>query len=234
MDSQLPPPQNGAREHALPRVDLSPIRPDYSSDLFNRDVFTGEVNKDGITVGKVSETVVELSAPIVAGKVFSVAELPQALHIENATTETLVYEADAMAAKPGNGGRAIIGRRAKAEEISAAERELEKGGIKIIKNADARINKLNIKAAAAFDFEEGELLLRKDATFLEMFHEKAHAEQWAKLGKEQYKAIGTLAREEHVYKTIIENKQLFSERELKLAKSVIDEYRRRKSFGKID
>jgi hypothetical protein len=46
--------------------------------------------------------------------------------------------------------------------------------------------------------------------------------------------MGTLAREEHVYKTIMENKHLFSERELNLSKSVIDEYRRRKSFGKID
>ena len=76
MDSQLPPPQNGAREHALPRVDLSPIRPDYSSDLFNRDILTGKVNKDGVTVGKMSETAVELVAPVVAGKVFAPVELP--------------------------------------------------------------------------------------------------------------------------------------------------------------
>ena len=39
------------------------------------------------------------------------------------------------------------------------------------------------------------------------------------MGKEQYKAMGTLAREEYVYKRIMENKHLFSERELKLVLS---------------
>ena len=40
-------------------------------------MFTREVNKDGITVGKVSETAVELSAPIIAGKVAAPVKVSQ-------------------------------------------------------------------------------------------------------------------------------------------------------------
>ena len=96
MDSQLPPPQNGAREHALPRVDLSPIRPDYSSDLFNRDILTGKVNKDGVTVGKMSETAVELVAPVVAGKVFAPATPLQNLGLPKTTVVQIQAEKQAV------------------------------------------------------------------------------------------------------------------------------------------
>lgn len=75
--TQLPPPQNGAREHTLPRADLSAVKPEYKSDLMNRDVLTGKVNKDGLTVGKVTETAVELATPIVVGKAAPPAKLAE-------------------------------------------------------------------------------------------------------------------------------------------------------------
>lgn len=67
-----------------------------------------------------------------------------------------------------------------------------------------------------------------------MFHEKTHAKQWAELGKQNYLKLGRMAREEHVYKTITENKHLFSEREIKEAQRVIQDYRIQKSRGEID
>lgn len=219
-----------------PHVNLSGAKSEYESELMRRDT-SGKVtdNPNVLTAGKVIEKGVEIGGTIAVGKVLSAPAAPQSLELGSTarTTETLVYEADAMA-KAGASGRTIIGRRAKADEITEVAQELEAGGIKIVKNADARIDKVNRNAAAAFDFEKGELLLRKDATFLEVFHEKTHAKQWTELGKEKYLELGRLAREEHVYKTITENKHLFSERELDLSRKVIERYRIQKSRGEID
>lgn len=51
---------------------------EYQSEMYNRDI-TGKVNKDGITLGKVSEVAVELTAPVAVGKVLAPVKAPQTL-----------------------------------------------------------------------------------------------------------------------------------------------------------
>lgn len=60
-----------------------------------------------------------------------------------------------------------------------------------------------------------------------MYHEGFHAEQYLNIGQENYVSLGTLAREEYVYRRIMDNSTLFNEAELQGATNYITRLRRR-------
>lgn len=65
--------------------------------------------------------------------------------------------------------------------------------------------------AAAFNNVTGELILRRNATFYEGFHEVQHARQWSELGREAYQAQNRFQREFYVFERIMENASQFNE-----------------------
>jgi hypothetical protein len=83
--------------------------------MYNRDI-TGKVNKDGITLGKVAETAVELSAPVIGGKVSTAVKTPETLQslgalpnakvrqtanaVENIISDPILAKSDDIASKP--------------------------------------------------------------------------------------------------------------------------------------
>ena len=92
---------------------------------------------------------------------------------------------------------------------------------------DALLDKLpDGGKAAAFDYSSGKIIIRSDATELEIFHELQHAKQWVALGRDPkaYTAVDVFAREFHVYRQIMDNKSRWSPRELSEATRQITEY----------
>lgn len=75
-----------------------------------------------------------------------------------------------------------------------------------------------------FAFEIGKIFLRKPVTKHTALHEMIHAKQWLKLGKEQYKELGIKAREEHVFRELIDG-NLLNDAELLIAKKYLYQIR---------
>ncbi len=68
--------------------------------------------------------------------------------------------------------------------------------------------------AAAFDNSSGTLILRRDATYYEAFHELQHARQWSELDPEAYGKLSTFERENYVFQRIVENTHEFNKMQL--------------------
>ncbi|MDH6373847.1 hypothetical protein M2444_005690 [Paenibacillus sp. PastF-3] len=69
-------------------------------------------------------------------------------------------------------------------------------------------------AAGGFDPRTGQIVLKKDPTYLSAMHESYHAKQWIEIGKEKYLKLSTLEREEYVYNKIMKNKDLYTSEEI--------------------
>ncbi|MBC8955025.1 RHS family protein [Xenorhabdus sp. PB62.4] len=112
-------------------------------------------------------------------------------------------------------------------QLTQMRDEMAKLGIKFVKNADKHLPK---GVRGGFDYGSGTLYLRKGATLYEAFHEMAHARQFAAIGQQAYKALGTYAREAHVFNQIFKNRSMFSSAEVKHAigymRSLKDRYLR--------
>ncbi|AEI45642.1 zincin-like metallopeptidase toxin domain-containing protein [Paenibacillus mucilaginosus] len=97
-------------------------------------------------------------------------------------------------------------------ELKNFRREMASNNIKVV--IDKKDNILPSSAAAGFDPDTGEIVLRREPTYLSALHESYHANQWSKLGKDDYMKQSALEREEYVYNEIIRNKDKFSEAEI--------------------
>lgn len=111
-------------------------------------------------------------------------------------------------------------------------------GVTLIRAADAQLDKVgqswSATIRASFNWETGELFLRRGATRFELFHEMAHAKQWAEIEKTAYKELGKFARERHVFNEIRKHRSLFTALELSEATRQILRYRAMKRAGVID
>ncbi|UDN38148.1 hypothetical protein LG402_15630 [Proteus sp. NMG38-2] len=116
-------------------------------------------------------------------------------------------------------------------ELTDIRNELSELGIKFVKNADRL---LPPHTRGGFDYTSGTVYLKRGATRYEAFHEMTHAKQYAAIGKEAYIALGTYARESHVFNTIIGNRTIFSSAELKHAVGYMRELKRRYLRGAIN
>jgi hypothetical protein len=92
-------------------------------------------------------------------------------------------------------------RMATTREIRAYKRAWNQRGISVI--VDTKETKLPSEAAAAFEREKAEIIIRKKPTLLSLYHEGFHAQQFLELGRDGYAAISPLAREEYVYQHLV-------------------------------
>ncbi|MFN2748265.1 zincin-like metallopeptidase toxin domain-containing protein, partial [Bacillus sp. z60-18] len=97
-------------------------------------------------------------------------------------------------------------------ELKSFKKEMHEQNIKVI--IDKKDNILPNNVAAGFNPETGEIVLRREPTYLSALHESYHAKQWSKLGKEKYLKQSVLEREEYVYNEIMKNKDKFSNAEV--------------------
>ena len=102
---------------------------------------------------------------------------------------------------------------------------MAKERIKVVIDRDCK--QLEGIHVAGFDYEEGAIYLQKTPAVIDLYHEGYHAEQYLQIGKESYIELGRLAREEHVYRRIMKNSDLFNESELEGATKYIMDLRRR-------
>ncbi|MGE7753339.1 zincin-like metallopeptidase toxin domain-containing protein [Lysinibacillus fusiformis] len=97
-------------------------------------------------------------------------------------------------------------------ELKTFKSEMSANNIKVV--IDKKGNILPSNAAAGFNPELGQIVLRREPTALSALHESYHAQQWRQLGKENYLKQSTLEREEYVYNEIMRKKDKFSEEEI--------------------
>ena len=109
---------------------------------------------------------------------------------------------------------------AKGGELQSLMNEAKSLKIPIETN-DALLDKIGV--AAAFDYSSGKIIIRSNATELEIFHELQHAKHWVALGRDPkaYTAVDVFAREFHVYRQIMDNKSRWSPTELSEATKLI-------------
>lgn len=103
-------------------------------------------------------------------------------------------------------------RVAKTKDIKEIKHNLEKHNIKVI--IDKKNKLLPHFAAGGFNPNLGQVVLRRNPTYLSLRHENFHAEQFIKIGKEAYLTQTTLQREEYVYDQIIKHKNEFDNNEI--------------------
>ncbi|MBJ8029922.1 hypothetical protein JDS96_18885 [Bacillus cereus group sp. N21] len=108
-------------------------------------------------------------------------------------------------------------------QLKIFKREMSENNIKVV--LDKKENILPSSAAAGFDPQTGQIVLRRKPTYLSALHESYHAKQWRELGKENYLKQSTLEREEYVYNEIMRNKDGFSEAEILFSQRYIHRLR---------
>ncbi|SDZ03223.1 zincin-like metallopeptidase toxin domain-containing protein, partial [Thermoactinomyces sp. DSM 45892] len=101
--------------------------------------------------------------------------------------------------------------------------EMAKQDIKVV--VDTKEKRLPKNVAAGFDFETKEIILRPDATKVSAIHESYHVKQYMEIGKEKYKQLPAIEREEYVYNEIMKNKGQFNSAEIHESQRVIFKYR---------
>ncbi|WP_432777150.1 zincin-like metallopeptidase toxin domain-containing protein [Brevibacillus gelatini] len=109
--------------------------------------------------------------------------------------------------KASNGQRLMSVR-----ELKRFKREMSANNINVVIDKKDKI--LPSNAAAGFNPETGEIVLRREPTYLSALHESYHAKQWRQIGKENYLKQSIIEREEYVYNEIMRNKDKFSDAEI--------------------
>ena len=110
-------------------------------------------------------------------------------------------------------------RKATTKQIRKYKKEVNSRGIGVVVDKKSKI--IKDEALAGFDYDRGNIYIKKDTGLLELYHEWYHAEQYLSIGRKEYISLGRLNREEYVYRRIMENKILFNERELEFSKGYI-------------
>lgn len=112
-------------------------------------------------------------------------------------------------------GQRIISIR----DLKRFTKEMQGNNIEVI--VDKKENILPEFADGGFDPKTGQIVLKKEPTYLSTMHESYHAKQWLELGKEEYLKLSTLDREEYVYSQIMKNKDLYTVEEILFSQKYI-------------
>lgn len=97
-------------------------------------------------------------------------------------------------------------------ELKRFTQDMNVKNIKVVIDEKGKI--LPDFAAGGFDPKTGQIVLKKEPTYLSAMHESYHAKQWLETGKEEYLKLSTLEREEYVYSQIMKNKDLYTAEEI--------------------
>lgn len=103
-------------------------------------------------------------------------------------------------------------------ELKQFKSEMNTLGINVI--VDKKGSILPPGVEGGFDYNIGQIVLKSsepkggNPTYLSALHESYHAKQWLEIGKEKYKALPVLEREEYVYNQIMMNKDKFNDVEI--------------------
>ena len=116
-------------------------------------------------------------------------------------------------------------RIAATKQIRNYKKQMKSKGINVVVDKKGKL--LKGRKAAGFDYATGTVYIKRKAGVIDLYHEGFHVEQYLNIGQENYVSLGTLAREEYVYRRIIDNSTLFNEIELQGATDYINELRRR-------
>jgi hypothetical protein len=81
-------------------------------------------------------------------------------------------------------------------DLNLFTKDMNGKGIKVVIDEKGKI--LPDFAAGGFDPRTGQIVLKKDPTYLSAMHESYHAKQWIEIGEENYLKLSTLEREEYV------------------------------------
>ncbi|TGV30858.1 hypothetical protein EN829_035365 [Mesorhizobium sp. M00.F.Ca.ET.186.01.1.1] len=95
------------------------------------------------------------------------------------------------------------------KEVKQFKKKWEQLGIPVIVDKKGKVLKDGYEAA--FNFGNGQILIKKNPTIVNLYHEGYHAEQWMDIGKDAYMKLSRLEREEYVFEQILKNRHLFDE-----------------------
>ena len=110
-------------------------------------------------------------------------------------------------------------RIATTKQIRNYKKQMKGMGINVVVDKKGKV--LSGNKAAGFDYSTGTIYIKKKAGIIDLYHEGYHAEQYLRIGQENYVNLGMLAREEYVYSRIMENSGLFNDAELQGATKYI-------------
>ena len=116
-------------------------------------------------------------------------------------------------------------RIAATKQIRNYKKQMKSKGINVVVDKKGKL--LKGERAAGFDYTTGTVYIKRKAGVIDLYHEGFHVEQYLNIGQENYVSLGTLAREEYVYRRIMDNSTLFNEVELQGATKYINRLRRR-------
>ena len=114
-------------------------------------------------------------------------------------------------------------RIATTRQVRAYKREYKKLGISVVVDKKGKV--LGGTRVAGFDYSRRIIYINKTPGIIDLYHEGYHAQHFLELGQERYVALGSLAREEYVYKKIMDNSHLFNSNELSGATRYINSLR---------
>lgn len=138
------------------------------------------------------------------------------------TTRERGYFSDHLVRADGR----ISGRRFSGEIRQKGLAEAAAIGVKVVQGGPEAEAQLGPRAAG-FNYKEGVIYLQTNATRYEFEHELTHAKQWAEIGEEAYRELGTWARELHVFDTLMEDSSKLNRYEFEHARNYIEVLARR-------
>ncbi|MCD1261601.1 hypothetical protein B5M42_022620, partial [Paenibacillus athensensis] len=104
-------------------------------------------------------------------------------------------------------------------DLKMFTKEMNEKNIRVVIDSKGKI--LPSFADGGFNPTTGQIVLKKEPTYLSAKHESYHAQQWLELGQEQYLKLTTLEREEYVYSQIMKNKDLYTSAEILFSQKYI-------------
>ncbi|WP_342424301.1 zincin-like metallopeptidase toxin domain-containing protein [Paenibacillus sp. FSL E2-0178] len=104
-------------------------------------------------------------------------------------------------------------------DLKMFAKEMNAKNIRVIIDSEGKI--LPSFADGGFNPKTGQIVLKKEPTYLSAKHESYHAQQWLELGQEKYLKLTTLEREEFVYSQIMKNKDLYTSEEILFSQKYI-------------
>ncbi len=124
--------------------------------------------------------------------------------------------------------------------LNRLDSEIRTLGGKLNRNADALLDAESLRTgsyvAAAFDPETGTVLIRKNASLMQLRHEMLHLRQWHSVGgnAQAYRGMGRYRRESEVFRELWKERHLYSDEELQSSIAYMRKLKSRYLNGKID
>ncbi|CAH1222271.1 hypothetical protein PAECIP111893_04838 [Paenibacillus plantiphilus] len=104
-------------------------------------------------------------------------------------------------------------------DLKMFTKEMNAKNIRVVIDSKGKI--LPSFADGGFNPKTGQIVLKKEPTYLSAKHESYHAQQWLELGQEKYLKLTILEREEYVYSQIMKNKDLYTSEEILFSQKYI-------------